>query len=102
MNGTDISKFLAFPATIKNLGNFCSLGQIFYRKQSLGASIVLWMGIHFTCVIGHLLNLYSGLVLFGDNDLVSNGKACYMFLAYMYTGVELFYVSGCLAGYQLE
>ena len=25
-----------------------------------------------------------------------------MFLAYMYTGVELFYVSECLAGYQLE
>ena len=62
------------------------------------------MGIHFTCVIGHLLNLYSGLVLFGHNDLVNNGKACYMLLhvVYMYTGVELFYVSGCLAGYQLE
>ena len=41
-------------------------------------------------------------ILFGHNDLVSNGKACYMFLAYMYTGVELFYVSGCLAGYQLD
>ena len=25
-----------------------------------------------------------------------------MFLAYLYTGVELFYVSECLAGYQLE
>ena len=25
-----------------------------------------------------------------------------MFLAYMYTGVELFYVSECIAGYQLE
>ena len=42
------------------------------------------------------------VVHFGHNDLVSNGRACYMFLAYMYTGVELFYVSGCLAGYQLE
>ena len=60
------------------------------------------MGIHFTCVTGHLLNLYCGLVLFGHSDLVSNGKACYMLLAYIYTGVELFYVSGCLAGYRLE
>ena len=57
------------------------------------------MGIHFTCVIGHLLK-FMILVLSGHNDLVSNGKACYMFLAHMYTGIELFYVSGCLAGYQ--
>ena len=60
------------------------------------------MGIHFTCVIGHLLNLYSGLVSFRHSDLVSDGNACYMLLAYIYTGVELFYISGFLAGYQLE
>ena len=39
MNGTVIKKFVAVLKQWKILGDFCLSEQIFYRKQSLGATV---------------------------------------------------------------
>ena len=46
MNGTVIQKFLAFLKLQKILGNFCSSEQILYRKQSLGAPVIIQQASH--------------------------------------------------------
>ena len=45
LNGTDIQKFLAFFQRLRILVNFCFSKKIFYRKQSMFASRVLWIKV---------------------------------------------------------
>ena len=49
MNGTGIQKFLAVLNQQKILGHVCFSEQIFYRKQSLGVSVLLAVNICFIC-----------------------------------------------------
>ena len=45
MNETDTEKLLAFFQGLRILVNFCFSEKIFYRKQSMVASRVLWIKV---------------------------------------------------------
>ena len=88
MNGTVIQKFIAFLKLQKILGNFCSSEQILYRKQSLGAPVIIQQASHI------FFNTHNGsLILIAMKSLET--RSVFVNRYFDYLSRVLVFFNGC-------